>query len=396
MSTENVRFLDFIPGAQHFIVQRNNDTVYWVANTIEGIKKFVAQPKHALVLWIASRDQFHRLKKEAERYNPFYIFTYGSLRPSEIYDLGDFKAPLNCEIPDRRISDPDLLNPEIKVLQKSLIPSPKTSIVIPLYDNAQRAKKCLSSWLAQNQESYEIVLVDDGSPDSWIEELIGEFPQNLTLLKLFRGQRRTRGDHNFRAGLARNLGFKHTKGTHIVFSDSDILVPEYILELFNKALNDAEYVMPQRWQLSENASAKIDLRYSEIVFDRDVILSPGAHWESFQHETHHWPSKEFFWKWASSFCFATKRATLERSGLFNRTFVSYGFEDTELAYRIMINKGVFQLLETKTYHLYQPASHSEYQNNLKAKERLLKISADRFFRHHPRKEVYEALKSWLE
>ena len=41
----------------------------------------------------------------------------------------------------------------------------KLSFIVPLYNVAPYLRKCVDSLLSQDFEDYEIILVDDGSPD---------------------------------------------------------------------------------------------------------------------------------------------------------------------------------------------------------------------------------------
>ena len=41
----------------------------------------------------------------------------------------------------------------------------KLSIIVPIYNVAPYLRKCVDSLLSQDFEDYEIILVDDGSPD---------------------------------------------------------------------------------------------------------------------------------------------------------------------------------------------------------------------------------------
>ena len=41
----------------------------------------------------------------------------------------------------------------------------KFSVIVPVYNVENYLKRCVDSLLAQNYKDYEIILVDDGSPD---------------------------------------------------------------------------------------------------------------------------------------------------------------------------------------------------------------------------------------
>ena len=59
---------------------------------------------------------------------------------------------------------------------------PRLSIIVPIYGVEQYLRKCIDSLLAQDYDDYEIILVDDGSPDSCpqiCDEYAEAYPQPL-------------------------------------------------------------------------------------------------------------------------------------------------------------------------------------------------------------------------
>jgi len=77
------------------------------------------------------------------------------------------------------------------------------------------------------------------------------------------------------------------------------------------------------------------------------------------------------------------------------TFLSYGFEDTEFAYRLHKQGKRFGILDEDVFHLYQEDHQSEYQNSIENKRKLMRYSAMTFIANHPNKEVYTEMKKWL-
>ena len=59
---------------------------------------------------------------------------------------------------------------------------PRLSIIVPIYGVEQYLRKCIDSLLAQDYDDYEIILVDDGSPDSCpqiCDEYVEAYPHPL-------------------------------------------------------------------------------------------------------------------------------------------------------------------------------------------------------------------------
>lgn len=92
------------------------------------------------------------------------------------------------------------------------------TVVIPTFNRAATLKKALEGYLVQrkSQEIYEVLVIDDGSTDetrSVVEEIarISHFP-----VRYFRQE-------NKGPAAARNLGIREAKADIILFTDSDII-----------------------------------------------------------------------------------------------------------------------------------------------------------------------------
>src|SRR4051812_8255663 len=134
------------------------------------------------------------------------------------------------------------------------------SIVIPLLDEAESLPE-LSAWIErvmhENNYSYEIIMIDDGSTDtSWkvIEEL-GRQNQNIKGIKFQR---------NYGKSAALNEGFKAAQGDVVITMDADMQdSPDEIPELRRMIVED-KFDMVSGWKkkrfdnrLTKNFPSKI-------------------------------------------------------------------------------------------------------------------------------------------
>ena len=89
----------------------------------------------------------------------------------------------------------------------------KLSIIVPIYNVASYLLKCVDSLLAQDITDYEIILVDDGSPDN-CPQICDEYAEKYDNIRVV---------HQENAGLsaARNTGIAAATGDYIMFVDSD-------------------------------------------------------------------------------------------------------------------------------------------------------------------------------
>lgn len=97
------------------------------------------------------------------------------------------------------------------------------SIVIPVYNVELYIERCLLSCLNQDLSisQYEIILIDDGSPDSSIDKISKWLDRkNITLLT----------QPNSGLSVARNNGLLHAKGKYVWFVDSNDWILENCLQ----------------------------------------------------------------------------------------------------------------------------------------------------------------------
>lgn len=109
----------------------------------------------------------------------------------------------------------------------------RVSIIVPIYNVEKYLRKCVESLLCQDlsPEEYEIILVDDGSPDR-CGEICDEYASRYANIKVV---------HRENGGLsaARNSGIDVAQGKYIQFVDSDdYLEPNVLKSLVQKMENE--------------------------------------------------------------------------------------------------------------------------------------------------------------
>jgi glycosyltransferase involved in cell wall biosynthesis len=96
-------------------------------------------------------------------------------------------------------------------------------VIVPAYDVASYLPACLDSLLAQTLSDFEVVVVDDGSPDESgaIADGYAARDQRVRVLHI----------DNRGLGGARNEGIRHARGEYLGFCDADDLMTPRALEL---------------------------------------------------------------------------------------------------------------------------------------------------------------------
>jgi glycosyltransferase involved in cell wall biosynthesis len=116
------------------------------------------------------------------------------------------------------------------------------SIIIPVYNQAQRLLKVLASLRRQTGADYEVIIVNDGSRDN-VEEIFAAYYKTLKTDNhyLFINQK------NMGAPAARNRGAREARGDFLFFCDADAVLQPAALETLLNALNNdpgASYAYP--------------------------------------------------------------------------------------------------------------------------------------------------------
>jgi len=97
---------------------------------------------------------------------------------------------------------------------------PKVSVIIPAYNVAPYIGETLRSVLAQTFTNFEVIIINDGSPDTEeFERVLEPFRSRINYLK----------QENRGASSARNAGVRAARGEFVAFLDADDLwLPSYL------------------------------------------------------------------------------------------------------------------------------------------------------------------------
>ena len=108
------------------------------------------------------------------------------------------------------------------------------SIIVPVYKVEKQLEICIKSILSQTFSNFELILVDDGSPDN-CGNICDEYQKKDNRIKVI---------HKENGGLsdARNVGLDIASGKYIAFVDSDDIIHprmyEILFECINKSNSD--------------------------------------------------------------------------------------------------------------------------------------------------------------
>jgi glycosyltransferase involved in cell wall biosynthesis len=233
------------------------------------------------------------------------------------------------------------------------------SIVIPTFNRLPILRKSLLALEAQegiNQDdSYEVVLVDDGSTDctgEWIEEHQDEIPHVRLVCQEHGGP-----------ALGRNLGVLEAKGEVIVFIDSDLVVVPGFLAAHGRALRSS-------WRERGN---RLCFTYGAVINTHNFD-SPCS-------EPH--KLSDMSWAYFATGNVAIDRSLLVKSGLFDSAFQLYGWEDLELGERLRrMGVSLVRCPAAVGYHWHPPLSLEQVPELVRKEQERARMGL-LFYRKHP-------------
>lgn len=343
---------------------------------------------------------------------PFVAHDPRRLSVLEVYQLTE---NLRREFPTLKICGPkgrevwdSRINPDL-CLEPNLTPQiryqiagsqPLISVVIPSYNSGRLLKNVLNHLLQQTlpRKYYEVIVVDDGSTDS-TEQLVRNFmaPEanrvNFQFVHFPRARERQMGDGNFRAGIARNQGAKLASGELLSFLDSDIITPPHFLAQLIELHKRWDVIQNVRHHL-RNEDQNEYVLYNNVDPRQDTYIEEHKYWGPF-FATQDWGSLPYHWKYTCSYGLSVKMKHFKETGWFRRTFVYYGFEDTDLGYRMHQMGRRFYLNPTVVYHLYPEKRRSEYRKSSLERHLLLEKTAKIFYLNNLDPQIFEHLRSFM-
>jgi len=199
-------------------------------------------------------------------------------------------------------------------------PSPIFSVLIPTFGRADALAMALQAWECQEPSdvSFEVVVIDDGSPDNTRDLLASVRPHRFNLRRL--------AQENAGPAAARNRGLREAKGQIILFTGDDIEPAPDLLEQHLKGhceAADADIAILGLTKWPETATVTATMRHIDGV---------GA-----QQFSYHWlkDGSEYDFRHFYTSNISVQRSLLDREPTgFSEDFPSAAFEDAEYAHRL--------------------------------------------------------------
>lgn len=179
------------------------------------------------------------------------------------------------------------------------------SIIIPNYNGAGTLDRCLQAALAQKDENFELILVDDASTDCSVQT-IKHYPCTLVALPRHGG-----------ASRARNAGARAAQGRWLFFTDADCVLPTDTL------LRLRQYLKTNPMHNTVLGGSYTLLPYDQGFFN--TFQSVFVHY----HETRTLPEPDYL----ATHALAIKSDHFQHSGGFKENYLPI-LEDVEFSHRL--------------------------------------------------------------
>lgn len=131
----------------------------------------------------------------------------------------------------------------------------KYSVIVPVYNTEPYLDRCVSSIVSQGYDDYELILVDDGSPDR-CPAMCDRWAEKDAHIRVV---------HRVNGGLpmARNSGLDMASGDYILFVDSD----DYVCDDYFEKMERQD--LPDGWLIYTNSVRNADGVQQQMIQDRD-------------------------------------------------------------------------------------------------------------------------------
>lgn len=144
---------------------------------------------------------------------------------------------------------------------------PEISVIVPVYKAEQYLDRCVKSILEQTYPDFELILVDDGSPDG-SPILCDKWAEKDSRVHVIHKKK------NGGASSARNAGLAIAKGKWVFFSDSDDWIDNKALETLYRMVNEygVSMAIGRIQVVEENIDRNAALNENIYMLSRENLL----------------------------------------------------------------------------------------------------------------------------
>ncbi|MCI6530052.1 MAG: glycosyltransferase family 2 protein [Mesosutterella sp.] len=233
------------------------------------------------------------------------------------------------------------------------------SVIVTTYNRPKALDRVLSALSEQEDRDFEVIVGDDGSREETgllVRQWAGKFPVAL--------KHAWQEDRGFRAARVRNLAASEASGEYFLFLDGDCVPQRHWVSRHRGLAEPGWMVAGNRVLLSERFTARVEdekislpdlgaMEIGRLVMRKDLnrllplVSIPTSLFRKIGAGR---------WQKVRTCNLGVWREDFERINGFDQVFSGWGYEDTDLAVRLL-NSGVRHksgAFATCVFHLYHP------------------------------------------
>ena len=214
---------------------------------------------------------------------------------------------------------------------------PRISVVIPIYNVEQYLEEAISSLLRQTFIDFELLCVNDGSPDNSLA-ILEDFSKKDSRVKIINKE-------NGGCGSARNRALEEASGEYVYFFDpDDYVLPNTLEDLYiNALLNESDLVI---FKIARFIDGQ-DIEYDSPYFDFDNVFK-GVNFNRFTfdyHDAKHYVMNAAFAPWSKLY----KKSFIDKYDDF-RFDLGVAFDDVPFHVKSMLRAKRISFVPKFLYH----------------------------------------------
>ena len=251
--------------------------------------------------------------------------------------------------------------------------APLISIIVPVYNVENYLEACLDSIKNQSLQDFELIIVNDCSPDK-SADIIARFAEDNPQLRI----QLINHSHNRGLSGARNSGMAIAKGDYLFFLDSDDEITENCFESLMSCAGQSQpdIIVGTNYIIESNNEKRIvDLMLTESSISGRDILNTFC-----QRQWYNVPWNKLY-----------KRNFIQKHNMQFAEGMNLEDELWSLQVASLAETACFSIVPTYNYYIRPKSIMSTYSNNAKRWQMFLEIcrlQKDFLFRHSLENNIY--------
>ena len=143
--------------------------------------------------------------------------------------------------------------------------APKVSVIVPVYKAEKYLRKCVDSILAQTFKDFEVLLVDDGSPDG-SGAICDEYAKKDPRVRVFHKE-------NGGVSSARNAALNVALGKYVTMVDADDFIGPSFLSDFGFVLRESDFYLQGYVLVSGDRESKFRVAPEELFIGHKAFAT---------------------------------------------------------------------------------------------------------------------------